>query len=70
MMKMTPRELELAYRGYRRREDERKELIRMQCYYSIVAHVTNIDEPSDIKLPGDKVEKKKLTPIKITYLDG
>jgi len=71
MMKMTPRELELAYNGYRRAEDERKELIRMQCFYSIVPHVKkNSIEVSDIRLPGDKIKKKKITPVTITYLDG
>ena len=68
---MTPVELLWAYNGYRRRQDERKELIRMQCYYSIVAHVKKDSiDVSDIMLPGDKVKKRKITPIKITYLDG
>ena len=63
---MTPRELELAHRGYRLKMDEQKELIRMQAFYIMSPHVKqNSLKPNDLIFPGDKQKKEKSKKIKI-----
>lgn len=73
-MKMTPREVELAHKGYRKRVDEQWEMIRISSYYSAAPHLKKGSFfLEDIKLPIDKVDKKKLTPnmiMKVTKKYG
>lgn len=53
---MTPRELELAYNGYRRRMDEERELLRHHIYWTALPNAKKGFKIDQIKLPGDKVE--------------
>lgn len=76
MMKLTPRELELAHKGYRTRKDEDWEIARWMSFYSVSIHAKPGFDISKIKLPIDhykKRKKKKLTPdmmMKVTKIDG
>lgn len=73
-MKMTPREIELAYKGYRKRTDEQWEMVRISAYYSAAPHLKkDTFFLEDVKLPIDKTDKKKLTPnmiMKVTKKYG
>lgn len=68
---MTPRELELAHTGYRKKMLEQWEMVRWQSYYSMVIHTKQgALEPIESKvfIPSDP-EKKTLYPQKSKKLD-
>lgn len=78
---MSPRELELAYKGYRTRTWEQWEMVRYSSYYSMVikAKKGSLDPMEDkIFVPSDherkaKDPKRRLTPdkiMKVTKVDG
>jgi hypothetical protein len=72
---MTPRLLELAYKGYRKRMNERWEMIRYGSYYAMMPHVKkNSLQIGDLTLPHDQMgEKKRLTSdmiMKVKKIDG
>lgn len=63
---MTPRELELTYKGYRKRRLEDWEMVRISSYYQMVMHAKEGSlEPIEdkIKLPVDH-ERNKFKPKK------
>ena len=70
---MTPRDIELAHDGYRKRKEEEWEMIRTQAYWSAMPHFTKEAgfKPSSIVLPIDKpktIDDIKL--VKIRKLHG
>jgi len=65
---MTPRELECAYNGYRKRRDEDWEMVRYQSYYGMILHAKQDSlELKNVFIPPDAMnaelnKKKTLTP--------
>jgi hypothetical protein len=69
---MTPRELELAYNGYRSRVKEQWEMVRITAYYSMAPHYKNLTL-SKVQLPIDEkphFDPKKHKLVKITKIDA
>lgn len=68
---MTPRELELAYRGYRKKTLEKWEMVRYSAAYIMSPHLKSgmlDDIDKKISLPSD-YEKDQLYPKKKRKLD-
>ena len=65
---MTPRDIELAYNGYRKRKEEEWEMVRIQAYWSVAPHVDKKSafKLSSIVLPIDK--PKSIDDIKIVKI--
>ena len=52
-------DLQQAVIGYFEEEKRKKEIVRWQCYYSIVSHQKKGFKVSDIWLPGDEYQSKR-----------
>jgi hypothetical protein len=61
-MLMTPRELEMAHSGYRKRKEEDWEMVRYGSYYSMILHAKKDSlELKDVFIPPDSIGKKRKT---------
>lgn len=72
---MTPRELELAYKGRRKVIDEQWEMVRYTAYYPTMIHVDQKKgkfEPKHIRLPKDlkTFDPRTVKKVKVVRIDG